>query len=394
MKQILNTKKILKATIALSVIVLCGCTSASDDEWGAADNYNYDNNGGAAQTDTFQFDPYPEQNEAYQGEAPFAEELPNYSNDEAYYAEQPAPVVNSANQAQDEPCVLGQSSTKSRQSLAASSPATPRVVPVKPAGKSVSCKTVQTKTAQSSTQSSTKTNQVTVKQKPAAPAVKVEQPKPAPAPVPEVKPEPPIVETTVENTATIDSNNANANNGNDFAIIDSVIEENVVSDVQENNSLSQGQNTSSDLSFDEQQMSADAQAERLAYEEQERMRLEQEMADLEAQRQALEEEKLRISQIQRTNTESCEDVKDWVAAEGTTLRSLLMDWGDRVGWRVVWNMDRDYTLEAGAVFRGRFVDVAAALLRSFARATPAPKGVFYKGNKVLVISTREDENAD
>ena len=141
-------------------------------------------------------------------------------------------------------------------------------------------------------------------------------------------------------------------------------------------------------------MSADAQAERLAYEEQERMRLEQEMADLEAQRQALEEEKLRISQIQRTNTESCEDVKDWVAAEGTTLRSLLMDWGDRVGWRVVWNMDRDYTLEAGAVFRGRFVDVAAALLRSFARATPAPKGVFYKGNKVLVISTREDENAD
>ena len=87
-------------------------------------------------------------------------------------------------------------------------------------------------------------------------------------------------------------------------------------------------------------------------------------------------------------------MKDWVAAEGTTLRSLLMDWGDRVGWRVVWNMDRDYTLEAGAVFRGRFVDVAAALLRSFARATPAPKGVFYKGNKVLVISTREDENAD
>ena len=71
-----------------------------------------------------------------------------------------------------------------------------------------------------------------------------------------------------------------------------------------------------------------------------------------------------------------------------------MTWGDKAGWRIIWNMDRDYTLEASAIFRGEFVDVAAALLRSFARATPAPKGVFYKGNKVLVVSTREDENAD
>lgn len=99
-------------------------------------------------------------------------------------------------------------------------------------------------------------------------------------------------------------------------------------------------------------------------------------------------------QQQVSRDESCEEVKDWVAAEGSTLRTLLLEWGDKVGWRVVWNMDRDYTLEASAVFRGRFVDVAAALLRSFARATPAPKGVFYKGNKVLVVSTREDENAD
>ena len=99
-------------------------------------------------------------------------------------------------------------------------------------------------------------------------------------------------------------------------------------------------------------------------------------------------------QQQVARDESCEEVKDWVAAEGSTLRTLLLEWGDKVGWRIVWNMDRDYTLEASAVFRGRFVDVAAALLRSFARATPAPKGVFYKGNKVLVVSTREDENAD
>ena len=46
------------------------------------------------------------------------------------------------------------------------------------------------------------------------------------------------------------------------------------------------------------------------------------------------------------------------------------------------------------MFRGRFMDVASALIRSFARARPAPWGTFYKGNRVLVVTTQEDENAD
>ena len=125
----------------------------------------------------------------------------------------------------------------------------------------------------------------------------------------------------------------------------------------------------------------------------EKARLQAEMDALKKQQMDLEAEKARIEKM-RAEAKVCDEVKDWVAAEGTTLRTLLTEWGDQSGWRVVWNMDRDYTLEAGAVFRGRFLDVSAALLRSFARATPAPKGVFYKGNKVLVVSTREDENAE
>ena len=87
-------------------------------------------------------------------------------------------------------------------------------------------------------------------------------------------------------------------------------------------------------------------------------------------------------------------VEDWLAPEGSSLRDLLVEWGDRSGWRVIWQTDRGYTLQAGAMFRGRFMDVASAILRSFARAAPAPWGTFYKGNRVLVITTQEDENAD
>lgn len=87
-------------------------------------------------------------------------------------------------------------------------------------------------------------------------------------------------------------------------------------------------------------------------------------------------------------------IEDWMAPEGTSLRSLLMDWSDRTGWKVIWKSDREYVLEAGAMFRGRYMDVTSALVRTFARARPAPIATFYKGNKVLVVTTLEDENAD
>lgn len=85
---------------------------------------------------------------------------------------------------------------------------------------------------------------------------------------------------------------------------------------------------------------------------------------------------------------------DWEAPAGETLRSLLMQWGEESGWTVIWKLERDYNLEAGVVFRGTFTEVSGALIRSFARATPAPIGTFYKGNRVLVVNTQEDENAD
>ena len=85
---------------------------------------------------------------------------------------------------------------------------------------------------------------------------------------------------------------------------------------------------------------------------------------------------------------------DWSAQEGATLRVLLQDWSERAGWRLVWNTDREYVVEAGAVFKGKYIDVASALIRAFSRATPAPQATFYKGNRVLVVTALEGENAE
>lgn len=86
-------------------------------------------------------------------------------------------------------------------------------------------------------------------------------------------------------------------------------------------------------------------------------------------------------------------VNDWLAEEGQTLKHVLTSWSEKSGWRLVWNTNRNYTITAGAMFRGRFADVSSALVRAFARARPAPIATFYKGNRVLVVETLEDENA-
>ncbi len=84
-----------------------------------------------------------------------------------------------------------------------------------------------------------------------------------------------------------------------------------------------------------------------------------------------------------------DQVRSWVVANGQTLREVLQNWCNKEGWDLVWATSREYPIEASAVFKGRFVDVASALVRNFGRATPIPYAKFYKGNRVLVISTNE-----
>jgi len=85
-----------------------------------------------------------------------------------------------------------------------------------------------------------------------------------------------------------------------------------------------------------------------------------------------------------------DQVRSWVVASGQTLREVLQNWCNKEGWDLVWATSREYPIEASAVFKGRFVDVASALVRNFSRATPVPYAKFYKGNRVLVISTSEE----
>jgi len=95
--------------------------------------------------------------------------------------------------------------------------------------------------------------------------------------------------------------------------------------------------------------------------------------------------------VEEESAESAQDqVRSWVVADGQTLREVLKSWCDKAGWDLVWTTAREYPIEASAVFKGRFMDVASALVRNFERATPIPYAKFYKGNRVVVVSTAEE----
>lgn len=125
--------------------------------------------------------------------------------------------------------------------------------------------------------------------------------------------------------------------------------------------------------------------------------IEEEVTSYEEEIKTTENSEVEESVEENVNTNlqgSGEDpVRDWLVEEGQSLKSLLTQWSNESGWRLIWKSNRNYTVNAGAMFRGRFADVSAALVRAFGRARPAPIATFYKGNRVLVIETMEDENA-
>ena len=88
-----------------------------------------------------------------------------------------------------------------------------------------------------------------------------------------------------------------------------------------------------------------------------------------------------------------ESILTWEANEGDNVRELITKWSNLAGWKLLWNTNRNYTLSAGVVFKGKFADVSSALIRAFARARPAPVATYYKGNRVIVVETMENENA-
>jgi hypothetical protein len=83
-----------------------------------------------------------------------------------------------------------------------------------------------------------------------------------------------------------------------------------------------------------------------------------------------------------------EGTGSFIVEEGYMLHSTLNTWADATGWKVIWNSEHDYLIEANATFTGDFVKASSDLIKAMGDARPQITVDYYTGNKVIVISNK------
>jgi hypothetical protein len=81
----------------------------------------------------------------------------------------------------------------------------------------------------------------------------------------------------------------------------------------------------------------------------------------------------------------------YIVEEGYMLHQTISSWADAAGWKIVWESEHDYIIEAHAAFSGDFVEASSKLFTAMKDARPAITVVYHKGNKVLVVSNNSSD---
>lgn len=76
----------------------------------------------------------------------------------------------------------------------------------------------------------------------------------------------------------------------------------------------------------------------------------------------------------------------WTLTAGDTAKKDLEVWAEKAGWRVVWNLSKDWTVPASTVFTGTFEGAAADVIKTLASNGALIHAQFFEGNKTLVIT--------
>jgi len=86
------------------------------------------------------------------------------------------------------------------------------------------------------------------------------------------------------------------------------------------------------------------------------------------------------------NTPPPLSVPQWTLKPGDTIGRSLQTWADKAGWKVIWNMPKDWSVPATTVFHGDFQSAAEQVIQALAANGALVKAQFYTGNNTLVVS--------
>ena len=75
----------------------------------------------------------------------------------------------------------------------------------------------------------------------------------------------------------------------------------------------------------------------------------------------------------------------WTLTAGKTIGQELQAWGVKAGWKVIWNLPKDWTIPATTSFSGDFPAAAGDVITTLAANGALIRAQFFEGNKTLVV---------
>lgn len=79
-------------------------------------------------------------------------------------------------------------------------------------------------------------------------------------------------------------------------------------------------------------------------------------------------------------------VQSCVLSAGAMIRSELDKCGAKTGWKVIWNLEKDWVVPALSTFEGEFPEAAGKVIETMASQGAVLRAKFYDGNKTMVVT--------
>lgn len=94
----------------------------------------------------------------------------------------------------------------------------------------------------------------------------------------------------------------------------------------------------------------------------------------------------KVATIDVSTTPPAKVEQTWSLTGGHTVLQDLKTWADKAGWKVIWNLAKDWTVPANTSYSGDFPKAAGDVIQTLAANGALIRAQFYEGNKTLVVS--------
>lgn len=79
-------------------------------------------------------------------------------------------------------------------------------------------------------------------------------------------------------------------------------------------------------------------------------------------------------------------VPTWTLTAGRTVGKELQAWGEKAGWKVIWNLPKDWAIPASTTYQGEFKAAASSVIKNLAANGAIIRAQFFDGNNTLVVN--------